>query len=292
MRTRLILFYGVLAVTSSSFIIRFAYQSGDSPAYALAFVRVLLTGILSYFILNPSKQYTLHSKSDGVKILLAGFSLATHFGWWFDSLNYINISSSLSLTNTAPIWMALIGFIVYSAKLKLRQVMSIIFVTLGSMILFFTSQNTGDGTVNGLLLALGSAIGFAVYLLVARDLVPKYGLWRYFGMVNLATALVLGIWVLLNGQYLSLTSSNVWFFGLLLAIIPGLSGHAIYNWSMPRLDAVDVGVATLGEPVIGTILAWIIFSEYLTTSQFIAIGFLLIAISLTIELEKAEHQSS
>ena len=48
-KDRAILFFGVLMVTSSSFIIRF----GDQEPYALAFVRVLLSGILSLITNNP-----------------------------------------------------------------------------------------------------------------------------------------------------------------------------------------------------------------------------------------------
>lgn len=288
--TRLILFFGVIMVTTSSFIIRYA----DQDSYALAFVRVLITSIYSLLLAliifksrDKSKKTEKMSLRDAGLIFMAGASLASHFAWWFSSLDYIPISTSLSLTNTAPVWLALISFSLLKTKMNYRQIVAIILVILGTIILFMEGIGFDfsviliEDTSIGLVLALSSAIGFAIYLLVAKLLLAKYGLWRYFGLVNLSSAITLIFWLFVQNKIYILQNIELWLWGALLALFPGILGHAVYNWSMSKLHQIDVAIATLGEPVLGTVMAWIIFAEVLSPLQSVGLSFLLLAIIIS-----------
>jgi len=48
---------------------------------------------------------------------------------------------------------------------------------------------------------------------------------------------------------------------LLLALVPQLVGHTTYNWALRYLPASLVAIATLGEPVGSTILAYLFLQE-------------------------------
>jgi drug/metabolite transporter (DMT)-like permease len=48
---------------------------------------------------------------------------------------------------------------------------------------------------------------------------------------------------------------------LLLALVPQLIGHSSFNWALAHLPATFVSVATLGEPIGSTLLAYIILGE-------------------------------
>lgn len=274
---RLILYLGVLAVTTSSFIIRFA----DQDAYSLAASRVLLTGLFS-LILSTKFNYSklqISRKEIGL-IILSGMSLASHFAWWFESLSFLPIGTSLSLTNTAPVWLVIISVLIYKKFPSKNSFLSILLVVLGTTFLFIASYSDTI-IVQGLLLALGSAIGFAIYLLIAKELVNKVGLWRYFGMVNLTAGITLLIVLFLSGNQ-GITNVDVWQYGVVLAIVPGMLGHATYNWAMSKIDQVDVALATLGEPVLGTFFAWVVFSELLKLEEFLGVMLLLSAILLSL----------
>lgn len=283
---RIILLFGVLGVTSSSFIIKLSNQ----PAYILAFSRVFLTGIIAYFLLNKNFKLKLN-KLELMKVAIAGLALATHFGWWFDSLNYLPIATSLSLTNTAPIWLAILSHITYKTGLFKRQVVSFILILIASMSLFLSSLNSSNISTEGLILAIGSAIGFAIYLILAKDMVPKLGLWKYFGLVNLIASFFLFFMTIVNQQNIYLIDPNLWFYGFLLAIFPGLLGHAIYNWAMPKLNTIDVGVSTLGEPILGSIFAFIILNEVLNQIELSSFLILLIAIVFSLDFPSFKYSN-
>ena len=218
---RLILAFGVIGVTSSSFI----FLEADKDPYSIAFIRVLLTGIISYFAISKnyiSTEQVPITRKDIAKISIAGVSLATHFSWWFASLNYIPVGISLALTNTAPIWLAILVIIIYKQKPHPNQFISMFFVVLGSILLFSNNSKLGDNGLEGLTLAMGSAFGFAIYLILAKSMVPKLGLWRYFGLVNLVSSLTILPWLFVRNQQSDLLDPYLWFWGFLLAVFPGI----------------------------------------------------------------------
>ncbi len=274
---RIILYAGVLAVTTSAFIVKYAQQD----PYSLAAVRVILTGVisLSFSKLFKYQKLDLTNQEKGL-IILSGISLASHFAWWFASLSAnIPIGTSLALTNTAPVWIVILSVIIYREKPNAKATVSIILVIIGSAILFISS-NTTQLEIEGLIYAIASAIGFAIYLIIAKLLVQKVGMWRYFGLVNITAGISLLPIILLQDKEIIIP--DLWIYGMLLALIPGMLGHATYNWAMSRIDQVDVAIATLGEPILGTFFAFIIFREYLDTSEIIGMFFLLSAILLTL----------
>ena len=287
---RILLGFGVIAVTSSSFIIKYAEKNigNNYNPYVLAFTRVFCTGLISVILLGRiNKTEKKIERNDIYRIFLAGFSLATHFGWWFDSLYYdIPIGVSLSLTNTAPIWLTLMLFVSYKSIPTKRQMIAIILVIIGSFVLLTENFEMAERQFTGLLLALASAIGFAVYLLIAKDMVPKLGLWRYFGLVNITAAVVLLPWVYIINKEATLYQLDIWLWGIGLALLPGICGHAVYNFAMSKVPPIDVGISTLGEPILGTLLAWLIFSQFLSYYQIVGISILIIAIGFTIEFQQ------
>ena len=71
-------------------------------------------------------------------------------------------------------------------------------------------------------------------------------------------------------------TTYIWLF--LLALLPQLVGHSIYNWALRFLPATFVAVTTLGEPIGSAILAYFILQENPTLA--VLIGGILILIGI------------
>ncbi|MCE7734005.1 MAG: EamA family transporter, partial [Candidatus Heimdallarchaeota archaeon] len=91
-------------------------------------------------------------------------------------------------------------------------------------------------------------------------------------------------WLFVRNQQSDLLDPSLWFWGLALAVFPGILGHAIYNFSMSKLDPIDVSIATLGEPVLGSILAYVFLHQLLSNLQIVAMSSLILAIGFTINI--------
>jgi drug/metabolite transporter (DMT)-like permease len=46
-----------------------------------------------------------------------------------------------------------------------------------------------------------------------------------------------------------------------MALVCQVTGHSMFNWALRRMKTTLVAMATLGEPVGTTILAWLILGE-------------------------------
>src|SRR4030042_4752868 len=117
----------------------------------------------------------------------------------------------------------------------------------------------GDG------LSLLGAIAASVYLLVGRKMRKDQDLLSYIFPVYSTAGSILIILSLIFQRPFFGYSASTYLFLFLLALVPQLIGHTIFNWALKYLPASMVAIAILGEPVGSTILAYFILGEGLTT---------------------------
>jgi drug/metabolite transporter (DMT)-like permease len=110
-------------------------------------------------------------------------------------------------------------------------------------------------------LALFGAWMAAGYMLVGRKVRAKMDLIPYIFIVYGMSALVLiAIMIGFRESPFGLPApAYLWF--LLLALLPQLFGHTVYNWALKYVPASIVSITLLGEPIGSTILALVIFQE-------------------------------
>jgi drug/metabolite transporter (DMT)-like permease len=75
------------------------------------------------------------------------------------------------------------------------------------------------------------------------------------------------------------TITYVWL--ILLALVPQLVGHSSFNWALARLPAVFIAVATLGEPIGATVLAYFLLGETPTPIRMFGAALVLAGIAVT-----------
>lgn len=75
--------------------------------------------------------------------------------------------------------------------------------------------------------------------------------------------------MLIKGESFGPHPAFDWVLFLLLAIIPNLLGHTLFNWSLRWVSTNVISIAILFEPVGAAILAYYVFGETLSMSQII-----------------------
>ena len=69
------------------------------------------------------------------------------------------------------------------------------------------------------------------------------------------------VWCLAAGVALTGFAPNVWLGFVLLAVVPTICGHTVFNWLLGYLRADTVSIAILAEPVGAAALAFLFFGE-------------------------------
>lgn len=266
------IFLGVLCMSTSSIIIRYTV----APAMIIAFYRVFFTSVFAASFRGRKLPTSLKNiaKSDYLFILGAGFFLALHFAFWITSLSYTSISSSVLFTNLQVIFVFIFSIFILKEKLNPLAVIGILIALSGSALIGFGDLK--QGRILGDLLALSSGLFVAIYFIIGRDVRKRVDALTYTSVTSFIAMMVLFFACLAFSLELTGYRLVDWSLFILLALGPGIGGHAILNWALKYVQAPIVAVSILGESVGASILAYLFFQEYLMWYQMIG-GILIIA---------------
>lgn len=254
------LLVGVVAVSFSAIFIRLA----EAPAVTVAFYR---TGIAALMLLpfvawRRKELRSLSRRQLGVT-LLAGAMLAIHFAAWITSVSYTTIAASVVLVTTQPIFVAGLSWVLFRDRIRGWTLVGILLALAGAAVVSsgdFISPSRPRALL-GDLLALVGAVTAAGYLVAGRRLRQEVSLPTYAGLVYAVCALFLLPMALLSGARLTGFPAETWGLFVLMAAVPQMLGHTVFNFLLKDVDATVVAITVMGEPVGATLLGLAIFGE-------------------------------
>jgi len=254
----LILTVSIIAVSTASILIRLS----TSPpmiiaAYRLLFATLMLAplyiaegGHRRLMALNPRRLLTL---------IAIGFILAVHFASWITSLSYTTVASSVIFVHMDPIIVALLSHLLLGERLTVKRFIGVLIAFLGAIIIGWGDLRIGN--LYGDLLSLLGAFALALYLVAGRSLRRSLSLLEYVTPLYATSAALLILGCLIMNIRLHPYPVREYLLFLLIAFIPMILGHTLFNWALRYVEAPVVSVSLLGEPIGASLLALIILSE-------------------------------
>jgi len=247
----------VACISLGSILVRLA----QAPALAVAFHRIFLaTALLSAFAL-PSllRSWPGLSRRHLLTLLGSGVALGVHFATWIASLSFTSVAASVLLVNMAPLFTLVLARVVLGERVN-RAVSMAMALAVGGAVLIAVGDWAG-GSLKGDALALAGALTLSLYHVAGRGLRQALPLSAYVLGVWGTAAFTIGCIALVAGvPLLGYPPRTVALF-LALAVVPTLLGHGLVNRSLRRLPAPTVGLFLLGEPVVASLLAYLVFGE-------------------------------
>ncbi|PMC40772.1 EamA family transporter [Bacillus sp. UMB0899] len=261
------LIVGVIAVSTSAIFVKLA----TAPAPVIAFYRLFFSTVLIapiFFLKHFSEMKNL-SKKDWIYSTIAGVFLAFHFILWFESLNYTSVASSVVLVTLQPLFAFIGTFLFFKEKVSIVAIISGLIAITGSVIISWGDFKVSGIALLGDLLALAACAMITAYLLFGQGIRKRHSLTLYtFIVYGISSITLLGYCLLL--QYpLAPYPQEDWIYFLLLAIIPTLLGHSLFNWSLKWVSTNTISIMILFEPVGSIILAYYLLGEKMILSQMI-----------------------
>jgi drug/metabolite transporter (DMT)-like permease len=272
----LALFVGILAVSTASVFIR--YAQGYAPSLVIAAYRLSLAtlAISPVVLLRHRDELRNLGRRDLAMALFSGLFLALHFATWITSLEYTSVASSVVLVTTTPLWVALLAPVTIKEPISRLVVAGMMLALIGGVTVGMSDTCTWQDMAitcpplsefirgqafYGDLLALSGAFMAAAYLLIGRRLRARMTLLPYIFVVYGMAAVVLVIIMLAAGQSPVGYPPQAYLWFALLALVPQLIGHSVFNWALRYLSAAYVSISLLGEPIGSTLLALLLLQE-------------------------------
>jgi drug/metabolite transporter (DMT)-like permease len=254
------LFISIVAVSTASILIR---MSSAGPlaiaAYRLTFATLIL---LPFYVHSGGVERLLRSSGREVLNLVGvGIVLAFHFASWITSLSFTSVASSVIFVHIDPIFVAAISHFVFKEKISRGTLLGIAVAFAGATIIAVGDSGLGEVSLYGDFLALVGAIMLGIYILSGRRIRQSHDLVSYVTPVYATSALVLVFGSLATGTMLAPFPLREYLLFLVIAIVPMIFGHTVYNWALKYVEAPIVSISLLGEPVGATILAYIFLNE-------------------------------
>jgi drug/metabolite transporter (DMT)-like permease len=251
---------GIVAISFAGVLIRGVGLAGV-PFLAVAFYRMAIaTALLG--AAAAATRAPMPSRGDWRLLVVSGLCLAAHFGLWTLSFAHIPVARAVLIVDSQTIFVVAASALVLGERPPARVLAGVAVAVVG--ILVVSADSFGEaagGSATGDLLALGGAVAVAGYILAGRAARARLGLLGYVVPVYTVATAGLLAWCLAAGVPLWGFGARAWAGFALLAVVPTIFGHTVFNWLLGHVRADTVAVAILAEPVGAAALAYLFFGE-------------------------------
>ncbi|MBX4162137.1 DMT family transporter [Priestia megaterium] len=285
----LFLLVGVLAVSFSSILIKWS----EAPASILGMYRLLFTVFL-FLPFLPWRKMKILFKNSTVKewlmLVVSGVFLGLHFLFWMESFSHTTVASAMILTALEPVFVVIGAYFLFKEKTSKVGIISILIAVSGSMIIASGDIGVSKTALYGDLLSVLGTVAVSVHMLAGQDLCRKMPPIIYSFAVFLIGGLVLFVYNICTNVSLTQYDTKDWWIFLLLALIPNIFGHALFNWLLKYVGATTISMAILGEPIGAIILAYFLLGEMTTASQLVGGMIVMISVMIFLKYKAAEPE--
>ena len=255
-RIGLILLLAMVSVSSTSLVVR---SVATVPALVLAFWRMFTaSGMLwSYSVIRPAGKLSPINKK---RIIFAGIFLGCHFACFFLGIRNTSIANATLLGCMAPIFTVFIS-IFQKKKINKMTYVGVIVALIGGGIIQSGDLSLNNANLFGNSIALLSALFIAITFVLAEEIRQEtdnvvYGRSLFF----VASITVLLIAATVGDSILNFKAADIpWF--LFLGLVPSIFGHNLLNYAVKYITPTAVSSVPLGEPIIASIFALLLFGE-------------------------------
>lgn len=251
----------------------------DASPLTIAFYRLLFTTliILPFVLLRKKTRRELINIPNATLLSMAiiGFILAAHFALWITSLTKTSVASSVILVTAHPILVGPLSYYFLKEKLSKINAIGIALSVAGVTTLVLGNYGLSSftlDTLEGNILAILGGVAAGLYILGGRKIRKNVSIFSYALVVYaIGTVTLFILCLLFNAPVYNLSTKDYQIL-LLMALVAGIFGHTLYNWSLEYIRASVASVFLLGEPIGSSILAYIIPSIHQEPSLYTILG--------------------
>jgi drug/metabolite transporter (DMT)-like permease len=282
MNPRVSLVIGILCISFSPIFVKLA---GVSPLGA-AFYRVAIAWacLLPYCIIKNKLKV---QRKQLLISIAAGIVFASDVAVWNVSLLKISATVSTLIANLAPVWVGLIGYLLFRAKSGKLFWIGTGIAIIGMVVLVGYEHIVHLEFNAGILLALLASFLYASYILITKNVMAGIDVFTFMFYSMLGAGLFLLAVSGFTGDNLINFPMNVWLCFIGMGIICQLTGWLTINYSLRYMESTKVAIALLSQTVFAGILAAFLLDEHLSVMEIIGSVIVLAGIAVTFLKPKA-----
>lgn len=265
--------WGTVGITTKTL-----YSISATTPLSIGFFRVALSLpvlFVACWVTQKRQMFAVRGR-DLLLMLLIGMMTALYQVCYFGAIERTGVAVATLVTLcTAPVMVAVISVIAARQRPSAYVLLALTGALAGTAMLVIFQESAGQVSANaaGILLASGSALGYSIVTLASRRLAGRYHPFQSIAVSFSFGALILLVIALSQGIVLDYTPIG-WSLLIYLGIIPTALAYVLFITGMRSTTATVASISTLLEPLIATILAWLIFGERFSPMGFAGVALL------------------
>lgn len=256
-KINLVLVVALLAVSTSSIIARFL---PEVSSIVISLWRLVFASV-AVWIYSLFKTQSRIKKQNIIPFVLSGFLLCLHFVCFYQAVKLTSIANATLLGITAPMFTLLIERFVFKRIFKKIVFIGFAVALVGTIMITGMNFSLTTDSELGKLYGLAAALCIAIVYLLANKIRTDTSTVSYTRLLYLIAAMLLFVIATTNGENIFELNKSDYLWLLALGLIPTILGHSLLYYGIKFTSPTIIASVPLGEPVIASILAWMIFLE-------------------------------
>lgn len=258
-------------------------ERGLSSMDAVA-VRVILSAVVTIAGLAIYDRSLLKIKlKDLWLFILSGLISIVGFTFcYFTTIENTSLSVAAVLLYTSPIIVIFLSALLFKEKLTSKKLIACGIAFCGCVLVTGVIENSGALSGIGLMFGLLSAVGYALYSIFGRLLLMRgYSSLTITAYIFLIAAV--GVIPLANWGVVSTFVGGGWGnigYAVLMALLSSVIPYGLYTIGLSYVEAGKASVMASIEPVVATIVGFIVFGETLSILSICGIGVVLLGVAI------------
>ena len=201
---------------------------------------------------------------------------------YFTAITIMPLSTAAILLYTSPIWIMLMSMLFFREKLNRIKLIALALAFAGCVLV---SGISGEGiTLVGLLIGLGSCIGYGLYSILGTIALRRYSPYTVTTYTFLFAAagswLICGPADMISKFTAAADLPFLLFFCCLTALVTAVIPFLSYTLGLRTVEASRAGILATIEPMVATLIGILVFAEPLTLLSGLGILLILAAVVL------------
>ena len=199
---------------------------------------------------------------------------------YFTAISMMSLSVAAILLYTSPVWIMLMSLVFFHEKMKVKKVIALVLAFGGCVLV--SGISTKGMTLIGLLVGLGSGIGYGIYSILGTIALRRYSPYTVTAYTFLFAAL--GSIIICNPKDVIAKISaadgiaGLLLFCILTALVTAVIPFLLYTLGLKRMEAGKAGILATVEPMVATLFGITVFHEPLTVLSGLGIILILAAV--------------
>ncbi|MBR4915968.1 MAG: EamA family transporter [Fibrobacter sp.] len=266
---------------SMGIFVRGLAEYGFSPIQITA-IRITLAALMFCGLLFAKDRKGFKIRPRDIPLFLGlGFGSILFFTiCYFTAITIMPLSTAAILLYTSPIWIVLMSAIFFREKMNAKKLVALALAFAGCVLV---SGISGEGlTLKGLLIGLGSGIGYGLYSILGTVALRRYSPYTVTTYTFVLAAI--GSWFIsspadmLSKFSAASYSSSLILFCFLTALVTAVIPFLFYTLGLRSVEASKAGILATVEPMVATIVGITCYSEALTLLSATGIALILAAV--------------